>query len=85
MTVLLIMRDHHYGRLCFKSFKTLYILRCENNVERIGLYHIRKLVHGNLMRALYAKENTLPLGLLQGPYSRTSYDIGFSSEAYAMS
>ena len=37
------------------------------------------------MRALYAKENTLPLGLLQGPYSRTSYDIGFSSEAYAMS
>ena len=28
VTELLIMRDPHYGRMCFKSVKTLRVLHC---------------------------------------------------------
>ena len=58
VTELLIMRDSHYGRMCFKSDKTLRALHSQlwkrhrpsasafsttKNVELLGLYPIRNV------------------------------------------
>ena len=63
VTELLIMRDPHYGRMCFKSVKTLGTLHSElwkrhwpsvsafstaKNVELLGLYPIQILKRAGL-------------------------------------